>query len=70
MENVKKKVDEKATALLAEKKKRRASAVKLANEIKAVDKIVDEFHDWIDELHSEITDAKLEEKEAKNRMKL
>ena len=41
MENLKKKVDEKATALLAEKKKRRASAVKLADEIKAVEKKVD-----------------------------
>ena len=70
MENTKKKVDEKATALLAEKKKGRASALKLADERKAVYKTVDEFHDWIDELHSELSDAKLAEKEAKNRMKL
>ena len=45
MENTKKKVDEKATALLAEKKKGRAIALKLADERKAVDKTVDEFHD-------------------------
>ena len=70
MENSKKKVDEKATALLAEKKKRRASGVKLADKIKAVEKTVYEFHDWIDELHAELSDAKLAEKEAKNSMKL
>ena len=70
MDNAKKKVDEKATDLLAEKKKRRASAVKLAYERKAVDKKVDEFHDWIDELHAELSDAKLAEKDAKRRMNL
>ena len=70
MDNAEKKVDEKATALLAEKKKRRASAVKLKDERKSVDKIVDEFHDWIDELHAELSDAKLAEKEAKKSMKL
>ena len=70
MDNEKKKVDEKATALLAEKKKRCASAVNLADERKAVDKTVDEFHDWIDELHAELSDAKLSEKEAKKSMKL
>ena len=59
MENAKKKVDEKATALFAEKKKGLESAVKLADERKAVDKTVDEFHDWIDELHCELSDAKL-----------
>ena len=70
MDNAKKKVDEKDTALFAEKKKRRASAVKLADERKNVDKTVDEFHDWIDELHAELSDAKLTEKEAKRSMKL
>ena len=70
MDNAKKKVDEKSTALLAENKKRRASAVKLADERKSVDKTVYEFHDWIDKLHSYLSDAKLAEKEAKNRMKL
>ena len=65
MDNANKKVDEKATALLAEKKKRRASAVNLTDERKAVEKTVDEFHDWIDELHAELSDAKLAEKEAK-----
>ena len=69
MDNSKKKVDEKATALHAEKKKRSASAVNLADERKAVDKTGDEFHDWIDELNSKLSDAKLAEKEAKNRMK-
>ena len=62
MDNANKKVDEKATALLTEKKKRRASAVKLADERKAVDKTVDEFHDWVDELHAKLSDAKLAEK--------
>ena len=52
-------VNEKATALLAEKKKRRASAVELVDERKAVKNTVDEFHDWIDELHAELSDAKL-----------
>ena len=69
VDNAKKKVDEKAMALLAEKKKRCASAVNLADERKAVEKTVDEFHDCIDELHAELSDAKLAEKEAKNRMK-
>ena len=59
VDNAKKKVDEEATALLAEKKKRHASALKLADERKVVDKTVDEFHDWIDELHSELFGAKL-----------
>ena len=58
MDNAKKKVYEKATVLLAEKNERRESAVKLADERKAVEKTVDEFHDWIDELHAEISDAK------------
>ena len=31
---------------------------------------MDEFHDWIDELHAELSDAKLSEKEAKSSMKL
>ena len=31
---------------------------------------MDKFHDWIDELHSELSDAKLAEKEAKKSMKL
>ena len=31
---------------------------------------MDEFHDWFDELHSELSDAKLAEKEAKKSMKL
>ena len=44
--------------------------MKLADERKAVDKTVDELHDWIDELHAELSDAKLAEKEAKNSMKL
>ena len=66
MDNTKNKVDEKATALLAEKKKRSASAVNLADERKAADKTVDEFHDWIDELHSELSDEKL----AENRLKI
>ena len=70
MDNAKKKADEKSTALLAENNKRRASAVKLADERKAVDKTVDEFHKWIDELHSELSDSKLAEKEAKDRIKL
>ena len=70
VDNANKKVDEKATALLAEKKKRRASVVKLEDERKAVYKTVDEFHDCIYELHAELSDAKLSEKEAKNRMKL
>ena len=70
MENAKKKVDEKATSLLAEKKKRHSSAVNLADERKAVDKTANEFHDWIDELHSELSDANLAEKEAKKSMKL
>ena len=65
MDNAKKKVNEKATALFVEKKKRRASAVKLADEIEAVEKTVGEFHDWIDELHADPSDAKLAEKEAK-----
>ena len=62
VDNAKKKVDEKTTALLAEKKKWRASAVKLADGSNAVDKTVDEFHDWIYELYSELSDAKLAEK--------
>ena len=70
MDNAKKKVNEKATALLAEKKKRHESTVKLADERKAVDKTVDEFHDWIDELHAELSDAQLAEKEAKKSLKL
>ena len=70
MDNAKKKVHEKATALLAENKKRRASAVKLEDERKAVDKTVDEFHDCIDELRAELSDAKLALKEAKSSMKL
>ena len=70
MDNAKKKVDEKATALLAEKKKQCASAVKPADERTAVEKTVDEFHDWVDELHAELSDAKLAEKEAKKSMKL
>ena len=65
MDNTKRKVYEKATALFAEKKKRRASAVKLADERKAVYKTVDEFHDWIDELHAELSDAQLSEKRLK-----
>ena len=65
VDNAKKKVDEKAKALLAEKKKRCASAVNLEDKIKAVDKTVDEFHDWIDELHADLSDTKLAEKEAK-----
>ena len=70
MDNAKKKVDEKAMALFAEKKKQHASAVNMEDEIKAVDKTVDEFHDWIDELHAELSDAKLAEKDAKRRMNL
>ena len=70
MDNAKKKVNEKATALLTEKDKRNASALKLADERKAVEKTVDEFHDCIDELHDELSDAKLAEKEAKKSMKL
>ena len=70
MDNAKKKVDEKATALLAEKKKRRASAVKLVDERNTVEKTVDEFDNCIDELHAELSDAKLAEKEAKKSMKL
>ena len=70
MENAKKKVNKKATALLAENKKRRASAVNLADERNEVEKTVDEFQDWIDELHAELSDAKLAEKEAKKSMKL
>ena len=31
---------------------------------------MDEFHDWIDELRAELSDAKLAEKEAKKSMKL
>ena len=31
---------------------------------------MDEFHDWIDELHTEFSDAKLAEKKAKKIMKL
>ena len=41
----------------------------LADERKDVEKIVNEFHDWIDELHAELSDAKLAEKEAKKSMK-
>ena len=48
-----------ATAPIAEKKKRHASAVKLADERKPVEKTVDECHDWIDELHAEISDERL-----------
>ena len=59
VDNAKKKVDENAAALLAEKKKRRSSAVKLSDERNAVDKTVDEFHDCIEELHSELSYAKL-----------
>ena len=70
MYNAKKKVDEKSTSLLAEKNNQRAKAVKLADERKAVENTVDEFHDWIDELHAEFSDAKLAEKEAKKSMKL
>ena len=70
MDNAKKKVKEKATALLVENKKRRASAVKLEDERKAVENTVNEFHDCIDELHAELSDAKLTEKEAKKSMKL
>ena len=70
MDTAETKVNEKATALLAEKKKQRACAVKLADERKAVEKTVDEFHDWIDELHAEFSDAKLAEKGAKRSMKL
>ena len=44
--------------------------MKLADERKAVDKTVDEFHDWIDELHADLSDAKLAEKEAKKSIKL
>ena len=70
MDNAKKNFDEKAMDLLAENKKRRVRAVKLADERKAVDKTVDEFYDWVDELHAELSDAKLAEKEANNSMKL
>ena len=59
MDNAKKKVDEKSTALLAEKNKQCASAVKLSDEIKAVENTVNEFHDWIDELHADLSDTKL-----------
>ena len=44
--------------------------MKLADEREAVDKTVDEFHDWIYELHAELSDAKLAEKEAKKSIKL
>ena len=70
MDNAKKKVDKKVTALIAEKKKRRASAVKLADERKSVDKTVDEFNVWIDELHAKLYDENLAEKEARKSMKL
>ena len=70
MDNANNKADKKATALLVEKKKRHTSAVNLADERKAVEKTVDEFHDWIDELHAELSDEKLAEKEDKKSMKL
>ena len=34
----------------------------LEDERKAVDETVDELHDWIDELHAELSDTKLAEK--------
>ena len=70
MDNAKKKVNEKAMALFAEKKKHHASVVKLADERKAFEKTADEFHNCIDELHAELSDAKLAEKEAEKSMKL
>ena len=62
VDSAKKKVDKKSTALLKENKKRRVSAVKLVDERKAVENTVDEFHDCIDELRSELSDAKLAER--------
>ena len=62
MDNTNKKVDEKATALLVEKKKRSSSEAKLADERKAVEKTANEFYEWIDELHADLSDAKLAEK--------
>ena len=59
MDNLKKKLDEKNEVIHGEKQKRRAESVTESEKRKAVEATVDELHEWIDELHVELPEAKI-----------
>ena len=63
-------LDQKDIQLLEEKQKRRLDVEKEVSKRKAVEKTVDEMYDWVDELHCEINDSKLELKDYKKSRKM
>ena len=58
-------LDQKDIQLLEEKQKRHLDVKKEVSKQKAVEKTVDKMYDWVDELHCEINDSKLELKDYK-----
>ena len=55
---MKNKIDEKDISILTEKMKRRADVARAVDKRKAMEKTVEDLHEWVDKLHGELLDAK------------
>ena len=52
MDNIKKKIEEKDTLIFREKLKRRADVARAVDKRKAMEKTLEDLHEWVDELHA------------------
>jgi hypothetical protein len=69
LDDSKNKIDDKDQSILREKSKRRAEVAVTVEKRKAVEKTVDDLHDWVDELHVELLDAKASAKRAEKNLR-
>jgi len=58
LDNTKNKIEEKDALILREKLKRRADVARAVDKRKAMEKTLEDLHEWVDELHGELLDAK------------
>ena len=58
LDNIKNKIEEKDALILREKLKRRADVARAVDKRKAMEKTLEDLHEWVDELHGELLHAK------------
>ena len=58
LDNIRNKIDYKDALILREKLKRRADVARAVDKREAMEKTLKDLHEWVDELHGKLLDAK------------
>ena len=67
MDDSKQKIDDKDLSILREKNKRQAEVAVDVEKRKAVEQTVDNLHDWVDEFHVKLLNAKASAKRSEKK---